>query len=277
MTYYNLPDQKQLIREGVSDPEIITDIHSMMITRDRSVIIRDEKHSKKGDYVIPDSVRIIWQGAFYDNKDLTSVTFPESLEKIDSSAFRYCTGLTSVIIPKSVVEINYYAFEGCTGLTSVTILNPEIKLGYYAFAKCTSLKNVNIEKKVKYKREQVFYGCELLPQYIEEKNIILKKEKIKKIEKKTAEDWIEVIMNESDYPYWIDRLTTKTVLKVKMTDKMLLEISVFNKQFQTIIPKIPDTIKQFDAIINESGINAYLYTIPMYGVYWKNPKKKNSK
>ena len=69
--------------------------------------------------MIPSSVMIIGQGAFYG-----------------------CSGLTSVIIPSSVTSIYGYAFYGCSSLTSVTIGSGVKQIGSRAFADCQKLTDV---------------------------------------------------------------------------------------------------------------------------------------
>ena len=44
---------------------------------------------------------------------------PNSVKKIGKGAFYECTGLTSIIIPNNVTAIGESAFEGCSSLTSV--------------------------------------------------------------------------------------------------------------------------------------------------------------
>ena len=69
---------------------------------------------------IPDGVRSIGDGAFYNCAALTSVTIPASVVIIGGRAFAVCTGLTDVTIPEGVTEIGEAAFWGCTSLASVT-------------------------------------------------------------------------------------------------------------------------------------------------------------
>ena len=51
---------------------------------------------------------------------LTSVDIPNSVKSIWQYAFYECSGLTSVTIGNSVKNISDFAFSGCIGLTSIT-------------------------------------------------------------------------------------------------------------------------------------------------------------
>ena len=94
--------------------------------------------------IIPNSVTIIADYAFYDCSGLTSIIIPNSVTSIGNSAFYDCSGLTSIIIPNSVTSIGNSAFSGCSGLTSVTIPNSVTSIGSSAFSNCSGLTSVEL-------------------------------------------------------------------------------------------------------------------------------------
>ena len=73
-----------------------------------------------GNTVIPNSVKVIGEKAFYFCTYLTSVHIPNSVTRIESHAFFLCSKLKSIEIPSSVKRIGDSAFDMCMGLTSVT-------------------------------------------------------------------------------------------------------------------------------------------------------------
>lgn len=68
--------------------------------------------------VVKDGTKKLAHGAFYYQRNLTSVVLPESLELIDDSSFYGCSALTTITIPKNVTSISESAFKN-SGLTTV--------------------------------------------------------------------------------------------------------------------------------------------------------------
>jgi hypothetical protein len=73
---------------------------------------------------------------------LTSVVLPSTVLIIQNYAFYGCTGLTSINIPQSVRGIGHYAFYGCIRLTSADIPASVELIGNYAFVSCNGMINV---------------------------------------------------------------------------------------------------------------------------------------
>jgi hypothetical protein len=92
--------------------------------------------------IITDGVTNIMSRAFYECKNLTSVTIGNSVKSIGDCAFSDCTNLTSVTIPNSVESIGREAFHWCIDLTSVTIGNSVKSIEQNAFRGCTSLESI---------------------------------------------------------------------------------------------------------------------------------------
>ena len=92
--------------------------------------------------IIPNSVTVIGNGAFWGCSSLTSVAIPNSVTRIDIQAFAYCSGLTNVTIGNSVTLIDEDAFGYCTSLKSLTIPNSVTDIGRSAFEYCSALTDV---------------------------------------------------------------------------------------------------------------------------------------
>ena len=98
--------------------------------------------------IIPDGVESIGSYAFYDCSSLTSVVIGDGVTSIGDDAFSYCSKLTSIEIPNSVTSIGYAAFFYCSSLTSVIIGDGVTSIGGKAFYDCTALTSVTIGNSV---------------------------------------------------------------------------------------------------------------------------------
>ncbi len=132
------------------------------------IVLDDEYYllsynGKEKDMILPNDLEgnnyEIYQGAFYENTKLTSVTIPNSVTRIGDNAFGYCSSLTSVTIGDSVTSIGGYAFWYCISLINVTIGNSVTSIGDGAFDGCSSLTSITIPDSVTYIGSDAFYQC----------------------------------------------------------------------------------------------------------------------
>jgi hypothetical protein len=93
-------------------------------------------------YVVPNTVAVIDNGAFYGCEDMSSIILPEGITYIGNYVFYGCTNLTSVSLPETLTYIGVGAFEGCSSLTSLVIPNGVTSIEDYAFYDCTALTTV---------------------------------------------------------------------------------------------------------------------------------------
>lgn len=95
--------------------------------------------------VLPDSVKQIWNKAFFDCSNLKEIVFGENLEFIAEEAFENCTSLKEINLPPNLNKILSRAFRNCSSVTKITIPKcSTYTLG--TFANCTSLKEVVFEE-----------------------------------------------------------------------------------------------------------------------------------
>ncbi|MBQ8429566.1 MAG: leucine-rich repeat protein [Clostridia bacterium] len=81
---------------------------------------------------LPESSQSLGVGAFYQNKDLTSVFFNASKIKLGMYAFAECSALRRIDINAAVIAS--YAFQNCSSLASVRLGQDVAVIGEYAFA-----------------------------------------------------------------------------------------------------------------------------------------------
>jgi hypothetical protein len=163
-------------------------------TPDSSEIIK--YNGTSAAITIPDSVVIIDDNAFANNKtittiifnigsnlttiginafsgctQLTSINLPGKIDFIGSSAFQGCTSLKSINIPPSISIINENTFSGCTSLINITML-PNVKtINPYAFQNCEALTSITIPYTVTKIEAYGFKGCTSLNEIIFEGNV----------------------------------------------------------------------------------------------------------
>jgi len=95
--------------------------------------------------IIPDTVKVIGDSAFYSCKGLTGLSIPEGVTTIGESAFMACPYLRKVNFPNSLTEIGEYAFCDCFNLKDIVIPDNVTKIGEDAFGEIT-IKTVSIPK-----------------------------------------------------------------------------------------------------------------------------------
>ena len=130
-----------------------------------------------GSYSIPDGIKSIAGGAFYDCTGLTSVTIPNSVTSIGIDAFRGCSSLTSPVynahvfgylptsyvgsysIPDGIKSIAGRAFYNCKDLTSVSIPNSVTSIGLETFYGCSGITSITIPDSLASIEEGTFLYC----------------------------------------------------------------------------------------------------------------------
>ena len=116
-----------------------------IVTGDGQVAVG--KNEWSGDCSIP--VTVVHDGHTY------------TVTSIGELAFYDCKNLTSVTIPNTVITIGDLAFEGCKGLISVTLPNSVTTIGHGAFSNCSNLTSINIPNSVKTIGNGAFQGSKL--------------------------------------------------------------------------------------------------------------------
>ena len=105
------------------------------------------------DIKIPEGVVSIEDNyEFQKLNRLEYVSLPDSLRKIGKGAFWNCSNLQKIVIGKNIETINSWAFSGCASLSKVIILSDKVNIGRDVFSGCELLKtaggigeNCNVE------------------------------------------------------------------------------------------------------------------------------------
>lgn len=114
---------------------------------------------QNGSFISYLEANVIKDEAFYESKELTSITIPHRVVKIGNFAFKRCRSLESVVLPDSVLSIGFNAFGGCHTLSTFRIPNKLISIEGYAFYACYMLKSFSIPDTVRYIGARAFSMC----------------------------------------------------------------------------------------------------------------------
>ena len=115
---------------------------------------------------LPNTIMIIGKEAFRKCKSLTSITIPDNVKEIRKSTFYDCSGLTKIVIGNGVTTIESLAFKGCTNVSSLTIGNSVSSIGQHVFAECSNLTSVTIPNSVTEIEDYAFFKCTRLSSLI---------------------------------------------------------------------------------------------------------------
>ena len=96
--------------------------------------------------ILPSSLRIIGEKAFYGCEWLTDISLHDGIEKIGEEAFYGCKRLNPITIPKTVKIIADGAFDRCDSITELIIPEGVETLGSISY--CARLERIIIPKSV---------------------------------------------------------------------------------------------------------------------------------
>ena len=146
----------------------VNGIYYNLLSKAKSALVTSGDNKYTGDVVIPASITVegvdynvtsIENRAFYECRELTSISIPNSVTSIGEYAFYYCSALSSISIPNSVKSIGRHAFNTCKSLTSISIPNSVTTIEPSTFYKCSSLTSVSIPNSVTSILDNAFSDC----------------------------------------------------------------------------------------------------------------------
>ena len=143
-------------------------------TEDQREALRDLK-----EVVLPQSICMIAEEAFYECRSLEKITIPETLTSIGGAAFKGCRALAddngfviinkilfddfgiekNIILPETIREISDMAFEYRKRLVHVTLPSTLFYIGANAFRGCNSLIRLELPKALSAVGKGAFSGC----------------------------------------------------------------------------------------------------------------------
>jgi len=152
--------------------------------------------------------------------------------------------------PRYVKEISFFGFY-----QDITI-NIENRLNFvYRFLDFWVQHKENYKQLDKLLKEAIKEEWEMNKRKEQE---VMKQKRIQELSMNSCETWLKELMKESEYPYRIEKEQKKLLLKVRVTKKQQIEIPVYYKSFQKIIPQIMETIKQSEEFLTQNKIKVLI-------------------
>ncbi len=111
---------------------------------------------------IPETVTTIGNSAFFNCRNLTTVTGMKNVTKIGDNAFYNCSNLVNINLPENLTEIGSYAFRGCSQLKSISIPDTLKRWGTDIFSGCSGLATVEIPDNFTNIPSDTFMNCSSL-------------------------------------------------------------------------------------------------------------------
>ncbi len=118
--------------------------------------------SKPGEFVVPDTVTEISDGAFMYKDNLTKITIGKNVAKIGNNAFASCGKLKTVIFAEggtAKLEISDGAFKNCESLQDITFPSRLLSIGASAFEECEGFTAIVLPEGVTSIGEYAFRNC----------------------------------------------------------------------------------------------------------------------
>ncbi len=110
----------KLLTVDLSGNENLVIKDGVIYSADMTKLVESLSSADMTNYVLPSTVVEINSFAFYNQKELTSITLNDGITTIPQGAFINCTGLKEVTIPDTVISIGTAVFTG-SAVTNVNI------------------------------------------------------------------------------------------------------------------------------------------------------------
>ena len=145
-----------------NNPNYSSDDRGVLFNKDKTVLIRYPAGNNSLTYTIPDGVKSIANGAFYDCRNLVSVVMPDSVEELGFESFSYCHDLVSVSMSSNINELGNDAFENCVSLQTIIVPSGVETIGKNVFFGCFNLSAIGMFYTTTYVDYAAFGKCDNL-------------------------------------------------------------------------------------------------------------------
>ncbi len=119
----------------------------VLFNKEKSILYLYKANKTNILYTVPESVRYIYDKAFYNCTLLIDIKLPSNLLGIGERAFSRVY-LEYIELPESLQYIDEYAFYSCVNLKCITVPGSVKTIGNMAFAACPQLRSVILNEGV---------------------------------------------------------------------------------------------------------------------------------
>lgn len=134
----------------------VTEEGVLIDTKEKKILFAPQTLS--GTYEIPQDIKTIGAGAFYDCAGLNKVIVSEGVETIEAEAFGKCKSLYELVLPEGLKKIDNRAFVYCQKLSGITLPATVESLGKAVFYNCISIRSLELPESLQTIAPKAFSG-----------------------------------------------------------------------------------------------------------------------
>lgn len=117
---------------------------NVLYNKSKTILYRAAVKGLPSNFIVPESVAEIEDGAFFDCEEIETVSLPSSVRKIGQEAFMYCLRLNNIDLNEGLMEIDISAFAQCIALKKLAFPTTLASIGEGAFYSCVNLESISI-------------------------------------------------------------------------------------------------------------------------------------
>jgi hypothetical protein len=95
-------------------------------------------------------------------------------------------------------------------------------------------------------------------EYLQFSDELDKSDKITDVSINSIKTWLKELLRDSGYTYYTEESDNKIILSVKMKNGTQLNVPIYNKRFQKIMPELMNVIKEYEKLIDEKGVKVLI-------------------